>query len=83
MGWNSIDIIKEYGLFKDLKDDKYFYFCHSYYFECKIKDNILAETTYGHNFSSVVKNNNLYGIQFHPEKSHDNGARILSNFSKL
>ena len=83
MGWNSINIIKEDSLFKDLKDDKYFYFCHSFYFECKVKTNILAETTYGHQFSSVVKNDNLYGIQFHPEKSHDNGIRILNNFSKL
>ncbi len=83
MGWNSVSIIKDDSLFKDLENEEYFYFCHSYYFECKNKINILAETTYGHHFSSVVKNDNVYGIQFHPEKSHDNGIKILNNFSKL
>ena len=83
MGWNSVNIIKDDNLFKELNNKEYFYFCHSYHFECSDKKNILAETEYGHNFSSVIKNDNLYGIQFHPEKSHDNGIKILSNFSKL
>ena len=83
MGWNSINITKDDLLFKDLDDNEYFYFCHSYFFECKNKKNILAETNYGHQFSSVVKNENIYGIQFHPEKSHDSGVKILNNFAKL
>lgn len=83
MGWNSVNIIKNDSLFKELNNNEYFYFCHSYYFKCRDKKNILAETEYGHNFSSIIKNENLYGIQFHPEKSHDNGVKILSNFSKL
>ena len=83
MGWNSVNIIKDDSLFKELSNKEYFYFCHSYYFECNDKNNILAETEYGHNFSSIIKNDNLYGVQFHPEKSHDNGVKILSNFSKL
>ena len=83
MGWNSIKIVNEDNIFNNLNNNEYFYFCHSYYFDCHIKENILAETNYGLNFSSVVKKDNIYGIQFHPEKSHDAGETILNNFSKL
>ena len=82
MGWNSVNIIKDDNLFKELNNKEYFTFAIRIILNVVIK-NILAETEYGHNFSSVIKNDNLYGIQFHPEKSHDNGIKILSNFSKL
>lgn len=83
MGWNSIQISKKDPLFNNLENNEYFYFCHSYYFDCLKKNNILAETNYGHKFASIIKNENIYGIQFHPEKSHDSGIKILENFSKL
>ncbi|MDC0558283.1 imidazole glycerol phosphate synthase subunit HisH [Candidatus Pelagibacter ubique] len=83
MGWNSIKIIKKNLLFNDIEDNEYFYFCHSYFFECKNKSNILAETKFNQIFSSVVQNENIYGIQFHPEKSHNSGIKILNNFAKL
>tara|TARA_Y100000591_G_C21756109_1_gene657452 strand:- start:205 stop:813 length:609 start_codon:yes stop_codon:yes gene_type:complete len=83
MGWNSIQFSKKDPLLSSLENNEYFYFCHSYYFDCLNKNNILAETDYGHKFASIVKNKNIYGIQFHPEKSHDSGVKILENFSKL
>ena len=83
MGWNSIKIIKKNLLFNDIEDNEYFYFCHSYFFECNNKFNILAETKFNQIFSSVVQNGNIYGIQFHPEKSHNSGIKILNNFAKL
>ncbi len=83
MGWNSIKITNNDLLLSGLEEDEYFYFCHSYYFNCVNKKNILAETNYGHEFPCVIKNDNIYGIQFHPEKSHDSGLKILKNFALL
>ena len=71
-------------LFSNLNSEflKY-YFLHSYYFDAKEKENILATTHYGFDFSSVVSNQNIYGVQFHPEKSHKWGEQLLKNFSKI
>ena len=83
MGWNSIKKVKENLLFKDIDNLEYFYFCHSYYFDTRDNNNIITETNYNNNFASSINFNNIYGIQFHPEKSHDNGIKILKNFSEL
>ena len=83
MGWNSIDMIKEDPLFKSLEKDPRFYFLHSYYFKCHNGDNILATSHYGDEFTCVVNNGNVYGIQCHPEKSHHNGISLLKNFGEL
>ena len=83
MGWNSVKISRDNFLFNDVANNEYFYFCHSYYFDCLNQNNILAETNYAHNFASVINNENIYGIQFHPEKSHDSGVKVLKNFAKL
>jgi len=83
MGWNSIKKNKENSLFNNIENDEYFYFCHSYYFKSESNENILTQTSFGSNFASSINNKNIYGIQFHPEKSHDNGAIILKNFAKL
>ena len=83
MGWNSVRINRDNFLFNDVTNNEYFYFCHSYYFDCLNQNNILAETNYSHNFASVINNENIYGIQFHPEKSHDSGVKVLKNFAKL
>ena len=60
-----------------------YYFVHSYYFECADKDNILAETKYGTNFASIVGKENIYGVQFHPEKSSSQGLNLLKEFIRV
>ena len=80
MGWNKI-INKKNSLFKDLKDP-YLYFVHSFHAKTK-KEYIIGETTYGYNFVSAVNKNNIFGFQPHPEKSHNNGLKILENFINL
>lgn len=83
LGWNSIKISKANSLFEGVNEDDGFYFMHSYYFDCHEADDILTETFYGKTFASSVNNNNIYGVQFHPEKSHHNGVTLLHNFAKL
>ncbi len=82
MGWNEVVIKKENGLIKEEKSHNY-YFVHSYYFECKSNDNEIATTEYGLNFASVISKENIYGVQFHPEKSSLNGLKLLKNFINL
>ena len=81
MGWNSIKVLN--NNFKITPKETDYYFVHSYYFDCKHQENILAETNYGINFPSIVCKENIYGFQFHPEKSSDQGLNIIKNFLKL
>ena len=83
MGWNDVTPTKTNKLFKDLEKEALFYFLHSYYFECKNKSDIIASSEYGLKFTCAVNNENVYGIQFHPEKSHHYGEKLLHNFAKL
>ena len=83
MGWHKIKINKENELFKNIDKDDQFYFLHSYYFKTLKSDNILSYTNYYHDFPSIIYKNNIYGIQFHPEKSHSVGKKILINFNNL
>jgi len=83
LGWNSIVNIRECPLFKDIDPETGFYFMHSYYFECVDEANVVAKTDYGKTFHSAVNQQNKYGVQFHPEKSHDNGIQLLKNFANL
>ena len=83
MGWNDVTPIKANPLFEGLDKDSIFYFLHSYYFKCNNQDDSIACSDYGISFSSVVNSNNVYGIQFHPEKSHQYGEKLLYNFAKL
>ena len=83
MGWNDVCPIKSNILFEGLEKDALFYFLHSYYFECNNKSNILAKTEYGESFTCAAFHENIYGIQFHPEKSHNYGEILLNNFSKI
>ena len=81
MGWNSIRVLNKNLKIKPKETD--YYFVHSYYFNCKNKENIMAETNYGINFPSIVNKENIYGLQFHPEKSSDQGLDIIKNFIKI
>ena len=81
MGWNSIKLLN--GSFKIKPMETDYYFVHSYYFDCINKENILAETNYGINFPSIINKENIYGIQFHPEKSSDQGLNIIKSFLEL
>jgi len=83
LGWNSIEIIKENKLLQNIDPVFGFYFLHSFYFECDDPNDVLATTYYGSTFASAIQRENVFGIQFHPEKSHRNGVNLLHNFAKL
>ena len=83
MGWNNVKSIKINGLFNGLEQDARFYFLHSYYFKCQKNEDIIAVTDYGGEFACAVNSGNIFGIQFHPEKSHRCGIQLLENFAKL
>ena len=80
MGWNSIRLNKEDTIITNNFDNKDFYFVHSYIFQNIKKSNVLADTYYGKKFPSIVKKGNIYGVQFHPEKSHKYGLNLIKNF---
>jgi glutamine amidotransferase len=82
MGWNNINIIKMCPILEGVKNNSYVYFVHSYYAEMD-KKNIDADAVYGIDVPSVVSNGNIFGAQFHPEKSGDPGIKMLKNFWKL
>lgn len=82
MGWNTLNIVKPGGLFDGIKEDSYVYFVHSLYPAPADSGIVCTETTYGATFASAVCNENVYGTQFHPEKSGDVGLQILRNFAK-
>ncbi len=83
IGWNSVKQQKKNVLFKDVSDEMYFYFVHSYHLEAINSDHVLGTTNYGYDFTSVVSKDNLWGVQFHPEKSQNAGLQLLKNFCTL
>lgn len=83
MGWNNLVIEKDNPLFLDLDNDPRFYFLHSYFFECEKEVHSIAAAEYGIKYSCIVRNDNIYGVQCHPEKSHHNGVSLLKNFANL
>ena len=80
MGWNTITVHQNSSLLKDIDPFEHFYFLHSYFLSCVDRDIILAEVKYGSAITSLVKQRNIFGIQQHPEKSHDAGMKFLENF---
>ena len=80
MGWNTITIKNHHPLLGDLGDQPRFYFVHSYHAQCKNPENVVAQTEYGYSFPSVITQENIVGVQFHPERSHKFGMKILKNF---
>ena len=83
MGWNDVKPVVDGGLFKGMEQDARFYFLHSYYFDCHQTKDILAVCDYGVQFSCAVNHKNVYGVQFHPEKSHHFGSQLLKNFAEV
>ena len=83
MGWNAIEPTRDHPLLDDLGDTPYVYFVHSYHPVADADDDVLATTAYGHTFPSVVQRDNVFGVQFHPEKSQSAGLGLLENFAAL
>lgn len=80
MGWDIVDFKKQHPILDGLNGQQRYYFVHSYYAVCENKDNVLMTCDYGFEFACAVVNKNIIGVQFHPEKSHDFGLALLSNF---
>ena len=80
VGWNECKILNRNKLFQDIGDNSDFYFTHSYYLKNYNIENVISETMYDINFVSSINKKNIYGVQFHPEKSQSNGLKILKNF---
>lgn len=83
MGWNDVLIKKEDDVTCGVDLKRGFYFLHSYYFDCNDSEDVLLSANYGGEFSCAVKKGNIYGFQFHPEKSHSNGIALFKNFSEV
>ncbi len=83
MGWNDVIPLNNQALFKGLEQDARFYFLHSFFFECSRESNISATCEYGQSFACAINHENVYGVQFHPEKSHNCGWQLLKNFAEI
>ncbi|OCL26174.1 imidazole glycerol phosphate synthase, glutamine amidotransferase subunit [Orenia metallireducens] len=83
MGWNQLNLKQDNQIYDGLTDGEFQYFVHSYYVETEDKDVIGATTDYGIEFVSSIVKDNVYGAQFHPEKSSDKGLQVLKNFGKI
>ncbi len=83
MGWNDVLPVAGSPLFKGFEDDARFYFLHSFYFDCANAGDSVARSAYGFDFDCAVRSGQVYGVQFHPEKSHHWGTALLKNFSEL
>lgn len=83
IGWNRVSIKKQSRLMRDISELSEFYFVHSYHFKLKKESDLLNETNFDYDFASAVERENIFGVQYHPEKSHDAGMRLLKNFTEL
>lgn len=83
MGWNKLQMPREHKLFSGLPADARFYFVHSYYVQPEDERAVIAESEYGMKFAAAIESDNVFGVQFHPEKSHRFGKLILENFCAL
>ena len=80
MGWNTVHPERDSSLFPNSKLDEEFYFLHSYYFDLTLESEIICKSNYFIDFACAIQKENIYGVQFHPEKSHKNGINLLINF---
>ena len=83
MGWNFVFHSTSSKLTENFAENSRFYFVHSYYVEVEDQENSILKTNYGLEFDSAIQNENIYGAQFHPEKSHKFGMKLFENFAKL
>lgn len=83
MGWNDVAPQKNSPLVEDLPSDPRFYFAHSYHMECKNQSDVLLSAHYGYGYTTAVAHDNIFGVQFHPEKSHKYGMKLLANFASI
>jgi imidazole glycerol-phosphate synthase subunit HisH len=83
MGWNQVIFKKDVPIFEGISNGSFFYFVHSYFVEPALESDIATETEYGVTFTSSIARNNIFALQFHPEKSQENGLKVLRNFSSL
>jgi glutamine amidotransferase len=83
MGWNSVTAMQDSTLTESLDEKSKFYFVHSYYADIEDSKNVLVQTQYGHSFTSGIRKENIYGLQFHPEKSHKHGMNIMKSFTSI
>jgi glutamine amidotransferase len=83
MGWNQVSQQKADPLFQEVADEMHFYFVHSYHLLPQNSEHVLGLSSYGYDFASVVRKDNLWGVQFHPEKSQHAGLQLLKNFCTL
>ena len=83
MGWNNVKFVRKIFEMKFNQENRDFYFVHSYFFDCFDKENIIGLTNYGLDFASIVGKENIYGVQFHPEKSSNQGLGLIKNFLAL
>jgi len=83
MGWNDVEVSQNSPLFINLEHFSKFYFLHSYYIKSNIEQQIIAYSNYGGKFACALNKNNIFGVQFHPEKSHHFGIKLLENFAKV
>ena len=83
IGWNNIDVKKGNILLKKLEENNSFYFVHSYAFVAKNKVNVIASSVYENKFVCAIQKKNIFGVQFHPEKSQKSGIQLLKNFINI
>jgi len=83
MGWNVVNPSTQSKLTLDLPNESRFYFVHSYYVQVDKQENSILKANYGIEFDAAIQNDNIYGAQFHPEKSHKLGIQLLKNFSEI
>lgn len=83
MGWDIVEFKKDVPLLKDITGRQRYYFVHTYHAVCANPEDVMMTCDYGYEFACAVNRGNVYGVQFHPEKSHDFGMRLLSNFVDL
>lgn len=83
MGWNNVIQKNNNPIFQNIEDLSNYYFLHSFYFDCASSENVIGEVDYGIRFAALIQKNHIFGIQCHPEKSHEVGTRTLENFARL